>query len=114
MDMDTLDNRKYERVPFSATVKVLDRETGLVVRGRSIDLSRGGIGFFAERFLPQGSHIRLILTMQAGGRPVTTAVDAVVMRATTEGAGGIMGAQFDRVLNPLDQSLLCEVVDSRT
>jgi hypothetical protein len=113
MAMDDQEKRRFERVPFSTTVQIRDQGTGLVTQGRSIDLSRGGIGFFAERFLPQGTRIRLTLTMRIQGRPVTTVVDAIVMRATTEGAGGVMGAQFDKVLNPLAQSLLCEVVDSR-
>jgi hypothetical protein len=111
--METTYQRKYERVPFSTRVEVRDQGSGMACTGRSIDLSRGGIGFFADRFLPKGSRIRLTVNMRVSGRPVAVTLDATIMRSQTEGDGGIMGAQFDKVLSPQDQSVLCGVVDSR-
>jgi hypothetical protein len=112
--MGYVEQRRYERIPFSTDVELRDSGSGHVCRGRSIDLSRGGIGFFSDRFIPAGTHVRITLSCRASGRPVAVTVGATVRRATTEGGGGIMGAQFDEILSPLSEPVLCELVDSRT
>ena len=111
--MEPLSRRKYDRIPFSTTLEIVEVDTGHRIPGRSIDLSRGGVGFYAERFIPAGTRIRVNLDLPAGYRPATVWLSATVMRATSEGAGGIMGAQFDSPLSPVSQPALCEMVDSR-
>ena len=109
--MDTRQRRRYERISLSMDLEVKDLSTGRTWRGRSIDLSRGGMGFFAERFLPKGTPIRIHLQVPWDGRHVTAQVGATVMWSRTEGDGGVMGSMFDIELSPLNQPVLCEIVD---
>ncbi len=110
--METLSRRKYERMPFSTDMEIVEVETGQRSHGRSVDLSRGGVGFYAEPFIPAGTHIRATLRVPVNGRTVTISLGATVIWATAEGSGGIMGAQFDTALNPIGQPVLCELVDA--
>jgi c-di-GMP-binding flagellar brake protein YcgR len=110
-----LQRRQYERIPFSANLEVKNLDAGWTCRGRSIDLSRNGIGFFGEQFMPAGTRIRISIWIEGNGLRVLTHVSATVTRAQTEGGGGgIMGAQFDLILAPQSQPALCAMVDSRS
>jgi hypothetical protein len=112
--MEFREQRKYERTSFSAEVAVRDLETGQTMQGRSIDLSRSGLGFFASHFMEKGTRVRVSITFRLDGRPTVIAITGTIMRSTTEGDGGVMGVQFDTVLSPLSQPRLCQLVDSRT
>jgi c-di-GMP-binding flagellar brake protein YcgR len=112
--MDHPGKRSYERVSFSVDLEVLNLSTGQTCRGRSIDLSRGGMAFFAERFIAKGTRIRIRFWIKDNGRPVVIQVAASVQRAQTESDGGIMGAEFDAPLDPQSHPLPCEIVDGRS
>ncbi|MCE5325306.1 MAG: PilZ domain-containing protein [Planctomycetaceae bacterium] len=103
--------RKYERVPFSVAVEVKDLATARSCRGRSIDISRGGMGLYIPIFIAAGSRVRITMTLTRQGRPVTTWVNALVRRATAEDGGAILGVEFDAVLAVATQPDLCEMVD---
>jgi|WetSurMetagenome_2_1015567.scaffolds.fasta_scaffold56391_3 hypothetical protein len=111
--MDTWPGRKYERIPLSKTVEITDMSTGITCHGQTIDLSRGGLGFFAERFIPAGTHVCVTLSVELDGKPTVVTTLATIARAEPEGSGGIMGAAFDDPLSPVHAPLLCAVVDAR-
>jgi len=95
-------------------VEVRNLRTSQTCQGRSIDLSRSGISFFAERFIPKGTTISIGVELTVAGRPALVRLNAVVIWAQLEGNGGIMGAQFVTELSPTVQPVLCEVIDSRS
>ncbi|MCE5277740.1 MAG: PilZ domain-containing protein [Planctomycetaceae bacterium] len=105
--------RRYERVPLSMAVEVKDLATARLCRGRSIDISRGGMGLFVPFFIAAGSRVRISVTLARQGRPVATWVNAVVRRATAEDGGAVLGVEFDTVLAMATQPDLCEMVDGR-
>ena len=109
-----LQRRQYERIPFSTNLEVKNLAAGWTCRGRSIDLSRSGIGFFAEQFMPAGTRVRIGIWIEGNGLKVLTHVGATVTRTQAEGGGGIIGAQFDLALAPQSQPALCAMVDSRS
>jgi len=114
MRVTPLQRRQYERIPFSTSLEVKNLAAGWTCEGRSIDLSRSGIGFFAERFMPVGTRVRISIWIDGDGHKVLTHVGATVTRAQAEGGGGIMGAQFDVALAPQGQPALCAMVDGRS
>ena len=59
--MPAIFQRRYERISFFAEVEVTDLARGKTFRARTIDLSRGGVGFFARVFVPTGSTIKVKL-----------------------------------------------------
>jgi c-di-GMP-binding flagellar brake protein YcgR len=105
------ERRRYERVPFSADLSVLDLTSGARYQGHSVDLSQGGIGFYCPRFLPVGSRVRLFIWLTGGGRRRCVAVEAQVRWARAEETGAIMGAEFDCLLNLAHQPLLYECLE---
>jgi c-di-GMP-binding flagellar brake protein YcgR len=114
MQITPLQRRQYERIPFSANLEVKNLAAGWTCQGRSIDLSRSGIGFFAEQFMPVGTRVRIGIWIEGNGLKVLTHVGATVTRAQAEGGGGIIGAQFDLAITPQGQPALCAMVDSRS
>ena len=92
---------------------IKDAAAGGLFQARSIDISRGGIGFFSPKFIPTGAHLRIGIHIFAGGKDHVTNVSATVMRATADTGGAIIGAAFDTLLSPAAQPLLCEYMDSR-
>ena len=111
--MDSINRRRYERVAFFADLEIRESDTGRSCRGRSFDLSRGGIGFFSPRFLPVGTRARLTVYVRRQDRLVAAQVEGVVVRATAESGGAIVGAAFTQELSPSGQPLLCECLDAR-
>lgn len=103
--------RRYERVPFLTQVEIKDLSTGTGLPGRSIDLSRGGIGFFCRRFIPPGTPILIQINMHKGRIKLTACARAVVVQAKFEDSGAVMGAAFEPVLHPAVQPLLCDYLD---
>jgi len=109
-----LHRRQYERIAFSTNLEVKNLAAAWTCPGRSIDLSRSGMGFFAEQFIPVGTRVRIGIWIEGNGLKVWTHVGATVTWAQAEGGGGIMGAQFDLALAPQGQPALCAMVDSRS
>ncbi len=105
--------RKYERVTCCMAVEIKDLSDGRTCRGRSIDISRGGMGFYVPIFIAAGSRVRITVALMRQGRPVTATINALVRRASAEDGGAILGVEFDTVLAAATQPDLCEMVDGR-
>ena len=109
--MGTILGRRYERVGFPAAVTVHNLDSGECFTGESIDLSRGGIGLFTERFIPQGASLRIVVQLP-GGRGQAE-VHGTVVRARTETGGAVMGISFHTPLTPQLSPELCRVLDRK-
>ena len=91
--------RRFPHVPFSTDLTVVDLLDRRRYAGHSIDLSRGGIGFYAERFFPAGTRIDVVVPAGPGpGRAVS--LPATVRWSRIEADGAVMGAEFDTLLGP--------------
>jgi len=111
--MQGFERRRHERVPLIANLTVEDLRTGQSYPGRSIDISRGGMGFFSSKFLPVGMDIRITMQLSRNGQPCQAQVYARVVRGSVETGGAVMGAVFDSELTPGAQPILCECVDRK-
>ena len=111
--MSFAERRQYERVPFSCDLTIEDLGNGRRCKGCSINLSRGGIGFYADSFLATGAHVGIHLWVDRteGRRPVELL--ATVRWARVEDRGAVLGAEFDCALTPAEQPLLCVFLDRR-
>jgi c-di-GMP-binding flagellar brake protein YcgR len=111
--MTTRERRRYEHVPFSMELTIVDLQDNRRYKGRSINLSLGGIGFYAERFFEVGS--RLTILAQPGHsrdqrvRPITV----TVRWSRVEAEGAVMGAEFSQLLSPAVHPELYESLCSR-
>lgn len=105
--------RRYERVPFFTDLEIKDLTSGKACRGRSLDVSRGGMGFFADHFMPKGSRVRISLRLRRGDRWISVQLDAIVMRSLVEEGGAIHGVAFQPELSPATCPDLCDCLDSK-
>ncbi|KKK97688.1 hypothetical protein LCGC14_2650240 [marine sediment metagenome] len=106
--MSQTDNRRYERIPFSTDLTIVDLATQLEYEGHSINLSLGGISFYAERFFDTGSRIMICARADRSGAGPVTSISATVQWCRIEGDGTIMGAEFDQSLSRSFHPELCE------
>lgn len=107
------ERRRHDRVPLLTDLTVEDLCTGQSCSGRSINISRGGIGFYSAKFVPAGNDIRITIHLSRGGQSYWTQVHARVSRATIETRGTIIGALFDPELTPATQPVLCSLIDDK-
>lgn len=85
------DRRAHDRVDFSAAVEVRVAGDDVPVRGRAMNLSRGGIGLYLPS-RPESDDIYVYLPAGPGCTPVP--VPARVVRARPKEAGFDVGALF--------------------
>ncbi len=109
--METEFRRRYERVSFSVDLDVAEMPAGPKFRARSIDLSRGGVGFFARRFIPTGTRVQVAFHLVNDGKEEIAVVAATVMNTRMEGDGSVMGAAFDTPISPATQPALSRRFD---
>ena len=102
----SVENRRYERASFSIDVTIRRPSDGLRCRGRSIDLSAGGMGIYCERFFAPGEHLRLGITLRTAPTPQSFELDAIVRRAEVQDAGAILGVEFERPLSSAQEPAL--------
>jgi hypothetical protein len=109
--------RSYERIGFVTELEVVDLAGENRWAARSVDLSRGGLGFFCRKFISTGTRVKLAIRLRrlpVGGssQPVQTAyVTGMIVHSRIEDEGAIMGCKFDKDLSPSEQPLLCGCAD---
>lgn len=106
------ERRRYERVPFSTELTVIDARDRRRYKGWSIDLSLGGMSFFAERFLQAGSRIAILARLPGSRDGPATPVEATVQWSRVEADGAVMGAEFTQALSNAFQPQLYEALCS--
>ena len=108
--MNGKERRRYEHVPFSTSLTIIDLASQRRYEGRSIDLSMGGIGFYCERFFQTGAGIAVLAQIGRPGGDRLTPIHATVRWARVEGDGAVMGAEFGEPLSPASQPRLCQCI----
>ena len=106
--MTSVERRRYERVPFSAKLTVVDVASGHRFKANAVDISAVGIGFYAETLFAENSRISIPLQLKDDGREELVELGATVRRSRLEQDGAIMGAEFDAPLSPARQPRLYE------
>ena len=106
--MTSIERRRYERVPFSARLTVVDLASGHRFKANAIDISVVGMAFYAEKLFGNNSRIRIHIRLKDAGQEQPVEVGATVRRARLEQDGAIMGAEFDAPLSPSHQPMLYE------
>ena len=106
-----VERRRYARTSFSAELLITSPGGQPPCRGHSIDVSRGGIGFFSDRFLDPGTRAQITILTRRRGEPVTAVVPATIRWCRFDEAGAIAGAEFDDAISPSTHPELCECVD---
>ena len=107
------ERRKYVRVPFSAGLTITSISGQQTCSGNSINLSRGGIGLYCEKFFPTGTRLMIQVEMHYKGRVIKDQLSGTVRWAKIEQDGAILGVEFDELLNPTKNNDLCNVLDSK-
>jgi len=110
---DGQERRRYVRVPFSAELMITDSSSGEACRGRSINLSRGGIGLFCEKFFPTESRLVIQVKLLHKGKEIKDELNGIVRWAKIEQDGAILGVEFENTLNPTKNHDLCSVLDTK-
>ena len=108
---DWQEKRRYVRVPFSAKLTIMSVSGKQVYRGNSINLSRGGIGLYCEKFFPTGARLVIQVEMHHKGKVIKDQLTGIVRWAEIEQDGAILGVEFDELLNPTKNHDLCNVLD---
>jgi c-di-GMP-binding flagellar brake protein YcgR len=106
--MNGSERRQYDRVPFRTELTIIDLATQVRYSGFSIDLSLGGMGFYAERFFEKGTPVDIVARDNRPGREGATRITGTVQWARVEGDGAIIGVRFSRLLSPEAYPELCE------
>ena len=91
------ERRRYRHVPFATSLTIVD-EAGHHYRGSSINLSKGGLGFFCEKFLQPNARIVCIFHLGHGAERVDEHVPAIVRWGKIDTDGAIGGAAFEQPL----------------
>ena len=99
--------RCYQRVPFTAQLTVFASGGVMLSRGYAINLSRGGIGFYADDPVPADQAVKIILRTTIGGKPFEAELPATVCWCVPQEPGAIAGAEFAAVLTPETHPELC-------
>jgi hypothetical protein len=82
--MQKLDAREFSRCLVTAKVEVR-LDSGVLVEGRSRDVSLNGLWFASERSLPVGNTVKVMLVLNAGGTEHRIEVHGHVVRVDEGG-----------------------------
>lgn len=108
-----MERRRYEHVPFFAPMTISAAAGDKTCSGSCINISRGGVGFYSERFFRPGEKITLVMEIRQGSRKVPVSIAARVIWARAEPEGAMLGAAFETPVTPSSQPVLCECLDNR-
>jgi len=106
-----VERRKYGHVPFFAPVVV--RAGQVVSQASCVNISRGGVGLFSQRFYGPGQRLQLDIQLRVGGKTTVTSLAVRVVWARAEAEGTMLGAEFETPVTPQTQPVLCEALDAR-
>ncbi len=106
--MNRHERRRYEHVPFSMDLVIVDQKSQSRFKAHSINLSLGGVAFYAERFLESGTRITVLAQLGRSEGDNPAPIPATVAWAKVEADGAIMGVGFDAPLSPATHPKLCE------
>ena len=93
------ERRRYRHVPFAISLTIVDEAAGRRYHGSSINMSKGGVGFFCEKFLQPNTQIVCVFHLGRGADRVDESVHAIVRWSKIDGDGAIGGAAFEQPLS---------------
>lgn len=102
------ERRRFDHVPVAMSLTIIDEGTRSHVNGSSINLSRGGVGFYSERFLRPDTHVTFVFHFGYGTNAKTESIHATVRWSKIEGEGAIGGAAFGSLLSDATFPLLSD------
>ena len=105
-----MERRKYGHVPFFARVGI--RVGNAVSEASCVNISRGGVGLFSQRFYAPGQRLQLDIHLRTGGKTAVISLPARVVWSRAEAEGTMLGAEFETPVTPQSQPLLCECLDN--
>lgn len=108
-----IEDRRFNRVAFFTELTVRSVSSGRQCKGNSIDLSRGGIGFYSEKYFPPGDRVLIGFLLRGPDGVRSISVAARVARSRVEAEGTLIGAEFEVPLSPINHPVLCECIDMR-
>lgn len=106
-----MERRRYGHVSFFAKLTIRSACGQTTCGGSCVNISRGGIGLFSERFFAPGERVQLVMDLRSGGQTVKVTVAARVVWAKAEADGTMLGAEFESPVTPASQPVLCEHLD---
>jgi len=102
------ERRRFEHLPVATSLTIIDVQSGRRLTGSSINLSRGGVGFYCEKFLKPGTHVTFVFHFGHGAKAKDESIGATVRWSKIEGDGAIGGAEFEALLSDLAFPLLTD------
>ena len=93
------ERRRYQHVPFATSLTIIDQTTGRHHHGSSINMTKGGVGFFCEKFLQPNTKVLFVFRLGHGSDLVEETVPATVRWGKIDGDGAIGGAEFAQPLS---------------
>ncbi|KKL51896.1 hypothetical protein LCGC14_2290920 [marine sediment metagenome] len=94
------DQRRYERMPFQADLTIEDVDSGAQCPGRSLNVSRSGLSFHADRPFKPGTRLKVLVDLSRFGHEMPKPVSVTVHWVRPEGEGAVIGTEFDLILGP--------------
>ena len=90
--------RRFERMPFFANVTIRSQSGGPSVKGRSIDISLGGVGLVSESPFPVGKLVDLTFHLSTPKGIVNEQVSGRVACVRFDDNAAIVGLEFSTIL----------------
>jgi c-di-GMP-binding flagellar brake protein YcgR len=96
--------RKYPRFSVSGVVEVTVPEKKLHLSGMIEKISQGGIGVYTNEKVERGTKVELEVVMFTGPDTSVYHLTGVVQNFEKQKESGLLGIQFDEIINEKDQA----------
>jgi hypothetical protein len=98
--------RKYPRFSVSGVVEVTVPGKKLHISGMIEKLSQGGIGVYTNEKVERGTKVELEVVMFTGPDTSVYRLTGVVQNFERQQESGLLGVQFDKIINEKDHAEL--------
>ena len=105
--------RRYEHIPFSVELTVVDLADNRRYKGHSVNFSLGGVGFYCERFFESGARVAVVPHLRGVPEHRLRPITVTIRWSRVESDGAVMGAEFSQVLSATVHPELYEALCNR-
>ncbi len=102
------ERRRFDHVPVAMSLTIIDEDSRNHLAGASINLSRGGVAFYCEKFIKPDTHVTFVFHFGYGSNAKAESIRATVRWSKIEGEGAIGGAAFESLLSDVTFPLLSD------
>ncbi|MBI1823580.1 MAG: PilZ domain-containing protein [Nitrospirae bacterium] len=95
--------RKFPRFSVSGVVELTTSEKKISLSGMIEKISQGGIGVYCNQKIARGTRISMEVIMFTGPDTSIYPLTGVVQNFEKMGDSGLLGIQFDQIINEKDQ-----------